>query len=80
MHLIQPIYPCPLTLCGRTLIGLLTLISMVIGWYQLSDLNKDQERALKEFISFLAKPAVKHMVLSGPAGAKVMAPYTVMYS
>ena len=43
-------------------------------------LNQDQEKALKEFISFIAKPHVKHMVLSGPAGAKVMAPYTVMYS
>ena len=43
-------------------------------------LNQDQEQALKEFISFIAKPAVKHMVLSGPAGAKVVAPYTVMCS
>ena len=32
-------------------------------------LNQDQEKALKEFISFIAKPHVKHMVLSGPAGA-----------
>ena len=80
MHLIQPTYPCLPTLCGRISIGLLTLISMVIGRYKLSELNEDQERALKEFISFMAKPAVKHMVLSGPAGAKVMAPYTVMYS
>ena len=53
---------------------------MVIGRYKLSELNKDQEQALKEFISFMAKPAVKHMVLSGSAGAKFMAPYTVMYS
>lgn len=43
-------------------------------------LNQDQEKALKEFISFIAKPHVKHMVLSGPAGAKLMAPYTAMYS
>ena len=80
MYLIQPTYLCLPTLCGGILIGLLILINMVIGQYPLSELNKDQERALKEFISFLAKPAVKHMVLSGPAGAKVMAPYTVMYS
>ena len=41
---------------------------MVIGRYPLSELNEDQERALKEFISFIAKPDVKHMVLSGSAG------------
>jgi len=42
---------------------------MVIGRCKLSNLNQDQDKALKEFISFIAKPHVKHMVLSGPAGA-----------
>lgn len=32
-------------------------------------LNQDQEKALREFTSFIAKPEVRHMVLSGPAGA-----------
>ena len=49
-------------------IGSLILTIMVIGRCKLSNLNQDQDKALKEFISFIAKPHVKHMVLSGGAG------------